>query len=312
MCPIIKRMNGVVYTDSDVTKAVCDSWGVTTTDNLDNWDIVVMTHIHMGENRKISEAFFSKGKEVVLMQHAWDSALSQTVRFWDQDMTRFNYFLVGSTQDEEWLKPLHGDKVKLTGMPRLDDLYEVKNSDKSLDHIYDLVGFDKFLLCVPGVAGVHGHSFERATIERLPNETPLPLVYKIHPGSGGVNFMEYIKSKAPQSYCIDDDKFDRLQTYELIKASSGVVAVESFMLIEASLIGKPVVFYGKDDLLPGFYEREENVNQEKRLTTEMSSSLNNLSYTKGQEEIASLYLFDGKNTDRAYNTLMEISGTYGQ
>ncbi len=312
MYNLIKSVNGTVYTDNDVTKSVCESWGIPTTDDLDNWDIVVMVHFHLGEQRKISEAFFSTGRQVILLQHAWDSALCQKSKFWGLDMTRFNYLLVGSKQDEEWLKPLHGDKVKLTGMPRLDDLYKVKHSKKSLDHIYKMVGFDKFLLAIPGVSGVHGINLERETLERLPGETPLPLVYKIHPGGGGGNLIAYIKERVPQSYCIDDDKFDQLKTYELIKASSGVVAVESFMLIEASLMGKPVVFYGRDQLIPDFYDREENFNQDKRLLPEMSSSIHNLVYTKAQDEVCSWYLFDGKNTKRTHDALLEIAKDSGQ
>ncbi len=306
---LIKSVGGTVYTDNDVTKSVCEAWGVPTTEDLDNWDVVVMVHFHLGEQRKVAEAFFSTGRQVILIQHAWDASLCQKPTFWGLDMTRFNYFFVGSTQDEEWLKPLNGDKIKLTGMPHLDDLYKVKHSKKSLDHIYEMVGFDKFLLAVPGVSGVHGINLERETLERLPSETPLPLVYKIHPGGGSEKLIEYIKEKVPQSYCIDDNKFDQFQTYELIKASSGVVAVESFMLIEASLLGKPVVFYGKDGLVSDFYAREENFNQEKRLLPEMSSSIHNLAYTKAQEEVCSWYLFDGKNTKRTHDALIEVTET---
>jgi CDP-glycerol glycerophosphotransferase (TagB/SpsB family) len=96
---------------------------------------------------------------------------------------------------------------------------------------------------------------------------------------------------------------DRLKTYELIKASHGVVNLESFILIEASLLEKPVIFWGHENLPADFYNREENVNQKMRLDLDMSSTLEHPEFKPKQAEVVSQYLFDGNNTSRVVNFL---------
>ena len=306
MYEVIKATNGSVYTINEQVRNVCYRLGIPTVQKFDGFTIMVVSNIHLGV-RQSAEYFINTGGKVVMLQHAWDTGLQLRDRFWNHDMNKFTYILVGCTQDYDWLSNKYGkDRIILTGMPKLDNLYRIKNDNIPLDDVYKELNVNSFYLSI-APTDVISNSIFRSYDERLEGDSPLPVVFKVHPGSNfqAAKDADISRGKTNRNL-IPDDIYDVNKTYRIMKASSGVVCVESFFSIEATLLGKPVIFYGYQDIPGGFYNKDENINQNLRAPFEMSSSLAHPKFTEKQKEIADMYLFDGKNTERVVTFLKGI------
>lgn len=307
MYNVIKDLDAEVFNSSSKIAEWCQQMQVKLTNRKDDYDVVVLMILHYGGEYNIAQEFLKRNKQVVVLQHAWDPGLHLKDKFWDKNMGSFSHYIVGCHQDYEWLcgKYPGKDRIHLLGMPRLDDLYEVKKNHNDLSHIYKEVELDSFYLASAPMMVINQALFNRyASI--LVQSTNKPFVFKVHPGFNA----EGVRKSLPQSVqylkVIADNPYDRFHTYELIKASEGIICVESFMAIEASFLGKPVVQWGKEDLPPDWYQRDENINQIYRTPQEMMSDLKNPVFKEKQQEIADLYLCDGKNTERVVAFLKSI------
>lgn len=306
MFNVIRAIDGSVYTTNSEVVGVCNHLKIPIVTDLSMFKIVVLTNIHLGV-RQSADCFLNSGGKVILLQHAWDTSLLLRDRFWNHDMSRFTYTFVGCTQDYDWLSAKYGqNRVMLTGIPKLDDLYRIKNSTDSLQPLYEELGVGSFYLSIAPTDVISMGIF-REYDERLESNSPIPIVFKVHPGA---NFKATKNADISRGrinrLLIDDDIYDIDKTYKIMKASSGVVCIESFFSIEASLLGKPVIYLGLNDIPGDFYSKDENINQTHRAPRDMSSSLQKPIYTEKQKEIAGYYLFDGQNTARVVNKLKEI------
>jgi len=303
---VIKAVDGVAFVENSDVKKMCDYFGVRTTNDSSSYKTAIVTNSHLGAKRT-AELFFSQGKKVIELQHAWDPALRLKDVFWNYSTNRFSYLLVGSTQDYDWLSSKYGkDRVFLTGIPKLDDLYTVKNSKESLRPIHDEFKLGRFYLSMAPTDAI-SLSIYMDYEDNLEPMSPIPVVFKVHPGTDFEKTKQAdIQHGNVNRVLIEDNMYDLFKTYEIMKESSGVVCLESFMSVEASLLGKPVIFHGYGSIPNDFYGRDENVNQKMRAPYEMSSTLNDPRFTDKQKEIASYYLFDGKNTERTVNKLKEL------
>lgn len=306
---VVKALDGEVWTDNEDVKNYCIYHEIKLAPNRENYQVLVLCVYHMGQNWDIINYSKNTGRQVVMLQHAWDAALHMIDQFWSHDTGKFDYFLVGCDQDYEWLSRKYGqNRVFNTGVPKLDDLYRVKKSKKSLKKIYEEIGHSSFLLANAPTDVICPQLYQYYTNDIF-SDSPLPIVFKVHPGGKVKHIMDGLspdKNKA-QFQILEDEQLDRFRTYELIKASSGVVCNGSFMSIEASLMEKPVILY-KDEVIPqDVYARVEyaQVNQNFRSPISISSPIYHPQYLEAQKQLANQYLLDGKNTDRVVNFLRE-------
>ena len=294
------------YTDIPGVEKVCQAFDIPLTQDKVNWQAVVVTNLHMGP-RLMAEYFKRTGGKVIVMQHAWDSNLVLRDNFWGKSTDLFDYYCVGSEQDYDWLREKWGDRIVLTGMPRLDDLYRVKSDEKPLTHIYEKLGVDKFMLSISPIDIVFGQMMVDRYYNILPKESSIPIIFKSHPGTSYEGTRQALDERGLQHiHLIPDDPYDILNTYELIKASSGVVCLESFLGVEASLMHKPIVLYGYQELDPSFWGKDENINQRERLPFETSSWFNDLRFKDQQKVFEETFLFDGGNTKRVVDFITSL------
>jgi hypothetical protein len=310
MYNVIKELDGVVYTTNETTKQLCDDLNIKTTTDRENWKAVVMCNMHMGQNWEMNEYFLNTGGKSIIMQHAWDSGLNLCNKFWDHDMSKFSYYLVGCEQDYKWLGDKYDyDRVLNLGMPKLDDLHKIKNEDVDLEPIYQELGTRDFFLSI-APTDVINSSILRDYQEHLITSSPTQIVFKLHPGN--IDYEQTRQSYLSQGrdFKIIADKLTDIDfIYKLIKASKGIVCIESFLSIEASLMNKPVIFHGHDSLTSDFYNKEENINQIERAPLGMSSSLGDPHFKQEQQTIANLYRCDGKSTCRVVTFLKGLYNT---
>ncbi len=296
---VAKELDAPVYSENPPTREAIQAWGLNLSSSANEGDILVLVYTHMGRNYDISENYLKSNRQVVIMQHAFDSSLHVPEQFWGRPTNHFSYFLVGCQQDARWLGAKHGDKVILTGMPRLDDLRKVlREQKKPVDDLPSAY----YLSIIPNDT-VFGQAVLDKYLRNLPQEVNTPIVYKAHPGADIKAVWETVSQVNGNAMVVDDPVNDPFYTYRLIKNATAVVCLESFIAIEASLLGKPVIFYGHELLENNFYGREDNPNQTERLPIEMSSGFFEYVVNAKQEAIAANYLCDGQNTKRVVKFL---------
>lgn len=292
-----------VCTDNSETQSIIDKYQCKTVnaENITNpfYQVLVVSIMHFGEHQKAIKQFIDTGRKVVVVQHAWDSALNLYNEFWNMDMHKFTLYCVGGQQDYQFLSGKHGEsKIKQTGMPRFDMLMRVKEMD--LTDIHEKVGKKEFLLATCPVSSIHDDRMVEEFYTKMPEESPLPIVYKIHPGGTIGQF----NMTFPHLQFIDDNKEDIYETYKLIQASSGVISPASFLSIEATMLGKPVILYGDINVQTKAAQQHER--QEERLPRDMSSTFQKLEFTKTQQDMLQWYDHDGKCTERVINEINQI------
>ena len=303
---VIEAMGGEVYTENEECKEYCRKYNFRLATNKESYQIVVVTNVHLGQQNQVVKHFLSTGGKAIILQHGWDPAISLYDNFWNEDVGAFSYYLVGCEQDYEWLTSKFGkDRIIMTGIPKFDDIYRIKNEDIDLSPIYEEVGTSKFYL-VNAPTDVFSAELHRYYCNPLFEHCPYKVVYKTHPGFNMTPAYPDITVSPDRYVMVNDNHFDRDYVYRLIKASQGVVIVESLLILEASLLGKPAIFWGHELLPRDIYNKPENVNQIHRLPIEMSSGFDHPEYKPMQAIMAGKYLFDGLNTHRVVTFLNSI------
>ena len=303
---VIETLNANVYTVDATCLEYCKKYNFNVVDDSENHEVVVVSNVHYGQQNQIVQRYISSGKKAIVIQHGWDPAISLYDNFWNEDVSRFSYYLVGCDQDYEWLtKKFGNERIIMTGMPKLDDIYRIKNEDIDLQPIYDEVGSNSFYL-VNAPSDVFSKEIHHQYCNPVFEQSPYKIVYKTHPGHSIVSFYPEITVDTNRYTMIDDNRLDRDYVYKVIKASRGVVIVESFLIMEASFLGKPAIFWGHEFLPQNLYNKPENVNQIYRLPIEMSSTFEKPEYKPKQLEMTQKYWFDGKNTERVVTFLKQL------
>jgi hypothetical protein len=306
---VIEAMNGDVYTNSDECRKYCEKFNFKVVADRESYKTIVVTNVHLGQQNEIVKYFMSTGGKAVVIQHGWDPAISLYDNFWNEDVGRFSYYLVGCQQDYEWLTAKYGnDRIIMTGIPKLDDVYNIKNNDVDLTSIYESVGSSQFYIA-NAPTDVFSVDIHKQYCNPLLERSPYKIVYKTHPGFNMVLHFPDITYSSDKYTMVNDDHFDRNYVYKLIKASRGVVIIESFLIMEASFLEKPAIFWAHDLLPRDLYNKPENVNQIHRLPVEMSSTFENPEYKPMQKVMVDKYLFDGQNTQRVVTFLKGLYNT---
>lgn len=259
---------------------------------------LVTCMMHYGGNKEAINHWRSTGGKVYIVQRAFDSALSVYNEFWGMNMGNFDKYLVCSEFDKTLLEnKWGGGRIVNTGSPRLHMASEATKKD--LSDIHDRVGTDKFFLAtVIGGMPEHPDSVNKYYLNQLREDSPIRVVHKLHPGGT----LEYFEEKHPGNFYWEDNRQDPWETYKLIAASQGVITPSSFVAIEATIMGKPVILKG--DLDEEEYKRQSAQRQRERLPRSMSSTLENPTFTEKQRQIQDLYKYDKESINRVIREIV--------
>jgi len=292
--PIIKKSGWPVLADSEEAKEFCAKFQfetITIEQARDGYDKLVLCVVHYGQHKNMVNEWWDNNKQIFVIQRAFDTSILIYNEFWGALVNRFMKCFIASQFDHELLQPKYGDKIIFSGSPRL----HMANiaPQKNLSEIYKKVGTNKFfVVTVIGGLPIHEDSLVDFYHKQLPLLSPIKLVYKLHHGAD----LGYYNTTYPENYYWVDAKDDVWETYKLVAASQGVITPSSFLAIEATIMKKPVIFYG--DVHPDEYARQAGQKQELRLPRDMSSSLVKPEFTSKQAEIRSSYKFGKESTDK--------------
>lgn len=292
--PIAKRTGWPVMNSNDVIFSFCkkNKLKIIEQNEVDiECDKVIVVTPHFGRQRDFVTSWVGAGKKAYLLQRAFDSSIAVYDTFWNMNMNLFTKYLVASKFDYELLQPKRGDRVVITGSPRL--FMAVQALNKNLDDIYRKVGTkDFYVATVIGGLPMHEDSLPSYYMNELPKKSPFKIIFKLHSDAN----LQYHLETYPSCQFWVDSKEDVWETYKLIAASRGVITPSSFMAIEATIMGKPVILEG--DVHPDEYNRQSQERQRDRLPRSMSSTLANPIFTQEQEKIRDSYKYDKASTDR--------------
>lgn len=302
--PIIKRTKWPVLSGGESADKFIEANNLPTVSKEMVWDgreytKVIACTMHYGTHQEVIRHFMEKGGEVFLVQRCFDPSLSIPDIFWGMDTTLFTKYLLASTQDMEFLKR-HGDKLVLTGSPRLN--MAIRANRMPLKSIYDRVGDIKFFVAtVIGGEPVHLDSIMPLYYEKLPEMSPIKVVYKMHPSGNLAKYQELY----PNLFFWRDDLTDPWDTYKLITASQGVITPTSFLAIEATIMRKPVILLG--DMHPDELRRQDaqGQRQSERIPRGISSTLDNPHFTDTQKRVRRMWKFDAGSMSRIIKEVMK-------
>ena len=197
------------------------------------------------------------------------------------------------------------ERIHYTGMPKLDDLYAVKKSNKGMPiYITDIYKGSFYLVNEP--TDIISKDIYDAYTTGIVSVADMKLIYKVHPGRTVEDITLELPAEFKDITIIQDDPYDRFNTYEWIKASSAVIAIESFFLVDATLMNKPIIMWGKESIPMDWWKSRQNIMQSERLSDGLSSAFGNLVFTDKQRELQDQYLCDGHNTERVVKFLEEL------
>lgn len=302
---------GSVTHEETITLAIRNGFSITR--YLYDFDILVVCIIHRGVNLDLCRSYYNSGKPVILIQWALDHYANLFSELRPTPINYFTHMCVAGPKDLKIMKTKFKEKVRMTGMPRFDKLSEAKNWDKS--KIYDLVGTNKYwLVTIPHEA--FGDKIEYLYFSELPKLVRDKLVYKIHPTRLADRYRKY------GQILIDDDTKSVDMTYELINASQGVIThiPPSFMVVEASILKKPVFCYGE---LPRtasenigwrlkYLEKSLPLLKERIDPSKITSTFDKPAFNKYQQTLADEFLHDGKNSQRVAEVILDIGKEIGK
>jgi hypothetical protein len=293
MLPVIRecQRKGIPFeictTNEDAaTRQLLAKQGFTVTTEATG-ELLVVTVFHMYSYPYLIK--YPKDK-VIVLQHAWDSALQLVDDFWAKDMGHFGAMCVGGEQDYEFLQPKYGDRIIKTGIPRFDVLRELYLSiDRPIrDKPYGLAA-------IP--FAVNGENREWAAFFDIVNRVDYPIYFKGHPQHDLRSIMgDYPNIKTWVWDSIDDE----YEAYKFIIDAEFLVTANSFMCVEAAMVNLPTILWSE---LKAF--EDPNHRQEERIPADLSCSFGNLHTTSGTEKLKSMFLFDGKNTERVMKVIEE-------
>ena len=264
-------------------------------------DLLVVNKMHYGVARDLSEAYAQAGKPVVLIEHAWDGLIHLIDQLWGKQINFFTAFAASGKQQYELLREKHGDRIRITGFPRLDKLIEAPQWDKQ--EIYDALGVNEFWLVTIPPQNHSTPEADRKLFEDLPRLLDARPVYKIHPRYSTEPYLKY------GQLIIGDDTLTQDITYEILNAAKGIVThiPPSFMFVEASILKKPVICFGNlvhfRDIVPelGFINEIRKFDIDK-----LSSTPDNYRFNKYQQELIDMFPHNGRNSERVVHLIEEI------
>jgi hypothetical protein len=264
-------------------------------------DALVVNKMHYGIALGLSEAYAKAGRPVLLIEHAWDSLLHLLDTLWGKPINFFSLFAVNGKQQYELLNNKHGDRIRLTGCPRFDKLVEAPKWDKQ--KIYEMAGTDDFWLVTIPLQNLSTPDIDRQFFEVLPTILDAKPVYKIHPRYSPEPYMKYGQT------VLGDDTLTQDITYELINASKGIVTPfqASFMIVEASILQKPVICFGDMMLTSEIAPEIKPLEEIKKCDiTRITSSSEKYAFNAYQQELIDAFPHDGKNSERVVHLIEEL------
>ena len=298
--PLLVKTHWPVCPNNQLMKELVEEYGFYTLsrEEIDHQHKLIVMAQHFFQHKEMIHRWMTTGGKVYVIQHGWDPALALMDYTWSADMREFTKYLVGCTQDYKWLHERYGDRVRMTGSPRLSMVHQVQKMD--LSDIYSRVGTKDFFVATPPMGGgFHREDVVDAYLRYLPSKTGKKIVYKYHPSCDQKSLGE----QHPELFFWKDSWTDPYETFKLIYASQGVITPSSFMGIEATLLDKSVILLG--DLDPDEYKRQEWQHQIERLPRGMSSDLDNPCFTSKQREVQSWYKFDTESIMNVINEILE-------
>lgn len=286
---------------------------------IPEYDILVVCQCHMGESpARIREAN-QQGKPVIELQYAWDSALHLRENLWGMDMRNcVDLFCVAGSQDEEFLKPIFGDRVIATGCPRFDVIHRMVNcgpcikddilfpnlQGKWIDgyfYKYPPKSKDDLYFAATEVIGQDHYDHDIHAYYTMLSGMGERVKMLGHNGAGSAWVYEHF----PQLEWVKMDNWRGLlkthEFYELIFNAEALITSWSSMIVEATLLGVPVV----QGIAPTQAAIEANWvdrNQD-RIPENFFSTTESPEFTEGQRKLCEWYLADGKSTQRVVELL---------
>ena len=233
---------------------------------------------------QLVETFHKNGGKVVVLQHAWDS--EDCMRN-EPIFQKFDLYCTSSQEDYDMMKPKFGDRVKFTGSPRFDTLYDVKTKPAVRP-----LKFSYFLANAP-VPVAHTKKTVDDYYLKLPNETDYPVVYKNHPG---VWMERPVDLQLMDGSLLLADNYEVDRTYRLMKYAKALVTPLSFMVIESSILGVPLILRG---MYKGFHMILPRIPR-------LKNTMKHYEFLSEQVVAIQGYPCDGKNTDRVIKEIKKL------
>lgn len=233
LAPIAKYLDLPIYFVNPLT----DKQGFRQRENTEGF-VLVTTNYYDGENWDLIDKFYTSGRKVVMIQHAFDSALHLRKEIWNHPTDHFTHYCVNSQQDYDWLYRKYSGKVFMTGSPHLD---EIRNLSFNKEEIYQKVGVEEFIVATTVNGLFHTEDETRKYweyLESVSRKKHIVIVLKQHPGGGKEGINDICRKYGFIAY--NDSRVDYLDTWKLVQCSQGVITPYSFMGIEAILMSKRV------------------------------------------------------------------------
>ncbi len=273
--------------------------GVPITVSFEGYDMLVVSRMHQEDARSVAEMYYKQKKPIILIEHAIDGRVHLSETLEGKPINYFSVMAVNGYREFDLLKTKFPDKINVTGTPKLDRLNDASQWDKQ--KIFDLLSTDKFVLVAIPQYNQYSTQVEEKYFIDLPRIVPFKPVYKIHPNHSVERYKRY------GQLIIGDVTQTNDITYELINASQAVVLTSSFMVVEASILRKPVILYCHEDAprinqihpeLEAFIPMFEDYDPKK-----ISSTFDNLAFNNEQLRLTGDYLYDGMNTKRVVDLI---------
>lgn len=303
---ILKDQHEITFGSIDPrAQALAKKYNFPVTTSFEHSSMLVVNKMHYHYARVVSETYHKQGKPVVLIEHGQDARVHLADTIYGLPINFFTVMTVSGPLDFNLLKDKFPRKLRMTGIPRFDKLLEAPKWDK--EKIYKLVGEKKFLLVTIPMEDQCPPELERKYFVELPKLSPLKLIYKVHPRYNHERYLEYNQT------ILEDDTLTDDITYEIINASEGIITASSFMMVEASILRKPVIIYGYGEEIPAWglipelsvYRTIPPDFDPKKL----SSTFDNLEFKDYQLEMIRDYLHDGKNSQRVAGVINELAAS---
>lgn len=211
------------------------------------WYINQSAVVIINDNNYVISNFKRKGVQVIQVWHA-TGAIKKFGNCLEREYKIENYDYV-IANSEYWIKPyseafgVAEQQVVVTGMPRVDKLFDEEKKRCSIDEFYKRFPQckgKKLMLYAPTFRGNIYKGFETRDLngitlmEKLGEE--YMILYKYHP------LLSHIKVE-DHAQCIN---VNAVELYELFHVSDLLISDYSSIIFDYSLLQKPMVFYAPD------------------------------------------------------------------
>lgn len=213
------------------------------------------------------------------------------------DLSFFDVLCVGDIKTYELAKRVHPNVI-YTGIPIFDELVKKKREDKGFYLATSLITSNEW--------GDYFDEEAKFLYKYLPDLLNKPVKFKWHPN----------QEKRTQKYMdLAKDTVD-CHMYDILPNATALIASFSFSVVEASIIGVPIISYPRVDTqkvidvrcIDSFAggKRKNNTFWSDYDYNNLGCGLDDLRYTKEQHKIRNMFLHDGGNTERVVNVLENL------